>query len=138
MLSVVAERIEFFVQVLRCCMCTVFLSFLGNRRPLKSLIPVSIFWTDSTCLSLCKGRKCFAARISNNEFRGCSLLLTLQEEHSVPQFSRQPLTFVESYFDFPDRLNLLSLCKGRKCFAARISDSDFESPFNRLSRPPQA
>ena len=95
-------------------MCTVFLSFLGNRWPLSS--PVSIFLTNSTCLSLCKGQKCFAARIGNDNFRGCSPLLTLQQEYSVSQFSRQPLTPFESRFDFSDLPNSLDHLQRPKTF----------------------
>jgi hypothetical protein len=52
------------------CMSTVFLSFLDNHRPLSS--PVSIFLTDSTPSSLCKGREHSAARIGHRDFHGRS------------------------------------------------------------------
>jgi hypothetical protein len=62
-------------------------------------------------------------------------------QDSVSQFSLQPSTASEPRFDFPAQCNSFSPAftgKGRKSFAAPIDDSDFESPLNRLSRPPQA
>ena len=56
-------------------MSTVFLSFLDNHRPLLS--PVSISLTDSTPISLCKGRKHFASQIGYDDFRGGSPLLIM-------------------------------------------------------------
>jgi hypothetical protein len=84
------ENWKILWQVLSCCLRTVFPCFLGNSWPFVS--PVSFSRTYSTSLSLCKGRKCSSARIGNNVFRGCSLLLTLQQEHSVSLFSWQPQT----------------------------------------------
>jgi hypothetical protein len=60
--------------------------------------------------------KIFAARIGDDYFRGVSLLLTLQQEHSVSQFSQQQLTPFESHFNFPDRLNLPKLMQRQKMF----------------------
>jgi hypothetical protein len=47
-------------------------------------------------------------------FCGGSILLTLQQEHSVFQFSRQSLSVFESRFDFPDRLNTHKLMQRPK------------------------
>jgi hypothetical protein len=49
----------------------------------------------------------------------------LQQEHSVSQISRQPLTPFESRFDYPDLLNLPKLMQRPKCSAARIGYDDF-------------
>jgi hypothetical protein len=90
--------------LLMLCMSTVFLSFLDNHRALLS--PVSIFRTGSTHINLCKGRKHSAARSGDGKFRGCSILLTRQQDHSVSQFSRQSLSAIEYRFDFPDQCNI--------------------------------
>ena len=75
--SAVAEKIKIYCDRCSLCyaaVCTVFLSFLDNHRPLSS--PVSIFRTDLTPLNLnlCKGRKYSAAQIGDGDFRGGSLL----------------------------------------------------------------
>jgi hypothetical protein len=44
-------------------------------------------------------------QVGDDDFLGGSLLLTLQQEHSVSQFSRQSPTPFESSFDVPDQLN---------------------------------
>jgi hypothetical protein len=49
--------------------------FLNNHRSLSS--PVSIFRTDLTPITLCKGRKHSAAQIGDGDSRGGSLLLLL-------------------------------------------------------------
>ena len=52
--------------------------------------------------------------------------------HLFSQFSRQPLTAFEPGFDFPDRFNTQNHYKGRKRFAARIRDGNFERVSPRL------
>jgi hypothetical protein len=55
-------------------MSSVFLSFLDNHRPLSN--PVLSFWTDSTPINLCKGRKHSAPRIGDDDFRAMTQILT--------------------------------------------------------------
>jgi hypothetical protein len=114
MLSVVAEKIEFFCTGAKLLhMHSVAQFSLQQLTPLESRFD---FPDRLNLPKLMQRPKKFAARIGNDDFRGGSLLLTLQQEHSVSQFSRQPLTPFESSFDFPDRLNLPELMQRQKMF----------------------
>ncbi len=55
---------------------SVSLFFIDNHR--LYLSPVSFFWKISTPMNLCKGQKHSAARIIDDDFRGCSLLVMLE------------------------------------------------------------
>jgi hypothetical protein len=54
-----------------------------------------------------------------------SPFVILLHEHSVSQFSQQPLTAFKTRFDFPDLCNTINVYKGQKHSVARISDDDF-------------
>jgi hypothetical protein len=83
--TTISEVAHFFSRSSR---STVFLSFLCNQQPLLS--PVSIFLTNATCLSLCKGQKCFAERFGDDDFQGGSPLVMVLHQDSFSQFSWQP------------------------------------------------
>ena len=104
-------------------------------RPAQS--PVSIFQTNLTCLSLCKGRKCSAARIGDDNFRGGSPLVMVLHQDSVSQFSRQPSTASEPRFDFPDQFNTFNHRQRPKTFRSANWRHRFwiaiESPFKASS-----
>jgi hypothetical protein len=79
-------------------------------------VPFRFSRTDSTDLSLCKGRKCSAARIGDDDIRGCSPLVMVLHQDSVSQFSRQPSTTSEPSFEFPDQCNTFNHLQRLKTF----------------------
>jgi hypothetical protein len=101
MLSVVAKKTEKHCD--RCYAAVSISTF--SQQPPTLLSPVSLFQTNSTPINLCKGRNQFAARIGNNNFKGCSSPDMVLHEHSFLPFSWQPLIPLESRFKFEDRLN---------------------------------
>jgi hypothetical protein len=104
----------------------VFRGFLGNRWPLSS--PVSIFQTDLTPITLCKGRKHSAPRIGDDDFRGWSPLLMLCMSTVFLSFLDNHRPLSSPVLIFLTNSTNLSLYKGRKCSAARIGYRDFHGP----------
>ncbi len=58
---------------------------------------------------------------SNNDFQGCSLLLTLQQGHSALPFSRQPSTAFETSFEFPGWCNTFNHTKAENGLLHKIA-----------------